>query len=949
MKYIRKILPLVLVIAILALLPLSTAMADTNVIHQSSTKQTITSGAVLEKITRFTTDGWLGINVLSIDLSNENIRVDTMTNPATIRKLTNTKALAEAKGAVAAINGGFFIWSKDSGMAEPIGAEIESGKLLTATPEFNDVKDSMGTFAIDQANQMLLDYWKTTITLTTPMGLPIPVGRYNKPYYGHKDLSVYDRKYTTTTIGNKTISDIAEMIVENGIVIEIRENQPATTIPENGYVVVTRGEGRSYLLNNFAPGDSVGFDITTTPDWTKLKMAVSGGAVLLKDGQIPQIFSHDTDKTPKRQPRTAIASSKDGKQLFLVTVDGRQNSSIGMTQLELAGFLQELGAHNALNLDGGGSTTMIARSPGTSSLQVMNKPSDGSLRGVTNAVGIFSLAPPSALDGLLIEATDPNVFVNTSRQLSVKGYDRYFNPVEIKPEEIKWSVTGVKGTFKDNTFYPTTYGEAKIKATVGKVSAQLNISVLTSPVQLELNHKLLKLSPGQKKTLSVTGVNRNGYRAAISPGDVKWAVKGTIGRMENGSLTAEGQGTGYITASVEKTNAHCAVSLVTTTTTVKEKFETINGSLVVYPESVTGSYVLSTQLKHAGRRSSKLTYDFSQLEGTRAAYVQFKNDGIALDPATEKLGLWVHNDHPNPSWLGAWVYDTAGKQHSVYFTKEIDWEGWKYVEVSLQGIQSPARLARIYVVQPNPVPDSGSLHFDDLTVTVTKSPDIDMKQVPKDTVPADSANKNVTYPKGSDAFSFTVFGQSYEPGPKETLKKSLLKKLTDLVNKSMAASAFVGATEHTAAKALKKPFAATNTGNKAFDIKTSRFIQLDMSKGGLRTSNSAQWFWLQEQLNSFKGSNVFLFMAGSPDSFSDSLEAKLFQDELTRYRQKTGKNIWVFYKDSKHTSYMDRGIKYITTAGFDEEGLDLLKTKTAKYVQVTVKGNTVTYQFKPLK
>jgi exopolysaccharide biosynthesis protein len=949
MKYIRKVIAFVLVIALMAMLPISTVMADTNIIHQASVKHTLTSGATLEKITRFTTDGWLGINVLRIDLSNPNVKVDTLTNPATVRKLTNTKALADIKGAIAAINGGFFIWSKDAGMAEPIGPVLEDGKLLTTSTDFNSTSDSMGTFAIDQANQMLLDYWKTTITLTTPVGESIPVGRYNKVYYGHKDLSIYDRRYTTTTIGNENASDLVEMIVENGIVVDIRENQPAVTIPENGYAIVTRGEGKSYLLNNFAPGDPVGLDISTTPDWTKLKMAVTGGAVLLKDGEIPQTFSHDTDKTPKRQPRSAIASSEDGQQLFLVTVDGRQNSSIGMTQLELAQFLQELGAQNALNLDGGGSTTMIARTPGNTALSVANRPSDGSLRNVSSAIGIFSLAPPSELDGLLIDTSDPNVFVNTSRQLKVKGYDRFFNPVEVKPEQIKWSVTGVKGTFKDGTFYPVTSGEAKVKATIGKVSAQFNMSVLTAPVQLELSEKLLKLSQGQKKNLKVTGINKNGYRTDISSSDITWAVKGTVGSISSGTLTAAGQGTGYLSASVGKTKAYCAVSVTTTTTTIKDKFEVLNGKLLVHPESVTGSYTLSMAQKHSGRRSSKLTYDFSQLEGTRAAYVEFKKGGIALDPATDKLGLWVYNDHSNPSWLGAWVYDTDGKQHTVYFTKDINWEGWKYVEVSLQSIKSPAKLTRIYAVQPNPVPDSGSLYFDELTVTVTKSPEFDMKQLPKDTVPVDSTNKSVTYPKGSDAFSFAVFGESYEPGAKETVKKSLLKKLTDSINKNLAAGAFVGSTEHNAAKSLKKPFVATNTGYKAFDVKTSRFIQLDMSKDGLRTSNAEQWRWFLDQLNSFKGNNVFLFMAGTPEGFSDTLEAKLFQDELTRYRQKTGRNIWVFYKGSKHSSYMDRGVKYITTAGFDEEGLDLLKAKTAKYVHVTVKGNTVTYQFKPIQ
>ena len=122
-------------------------------------------------------------------------------------------------------------------------------------------------------------------------------------------------------------------------------------------------------------------------------MAITGGAIILEDGSIPTSFSHNS---PGRHPRTAIGSSKDGDQVIMVTVDGRQQSSLGMTLTELASLMLELGAHNAINLDGGGSTTMAARRPGTRNVNVVNNPSDGMPRKVGNAVGVISTAPSSS-------------------------------------------------------------------------------------------------------------------------------------------------------------------------------------------------------------------------------------------------------------------------------------------------------------------------------------------------------------------------------------------------------------------------------------------------------------------------------------------------------------------------------------------------------------------------
>lgn len=93
--------------------------------------------------------------------------------------------------------------------------------------------------------------------------------------------------------------------------------------------------------------------------------------------------------SPKvRHPRTAAGVSADGRTLIILTVDGRQPGySVGVTLPEMADLMIELGAHDAVALDGGGSTSYYLRR--ADGVVVTNKPSDGKWRPVANQLGVW--------------------------------------------------------------------------------------------------------------------------------------------------------------------------------------------------------------------------------------------------------------------------------------------------------------------------------------------------------------------------------------------------------------------------------------------------------------------------------------------------------------------------------------------------------------------------------
>lgn len=116
---------------------------------------------------------------------------------------------------------------------------------------------------------------------------------------------------------------------------------------------------------------------------------VSGRPLIVDRGRISDelvLFPH----AESHEPRTAVGVSSDGRTVFLLTVDGRRGTTRGATLYDVADTLVELGAYRALNIDGGGSTTMFVASEGG----VVNRPSERNERVVLDHIGVVAPATP---------------------------------------------------------------------------------------------------------------------------------------------------------------------------------------------------------------------------------------------------------------------------------------------------------------------------------------------------------------------------------------------------------------------------------------------------------------------------------------------------------------------------------------------------------------------------
>jgi hypothetical protein len=148
-------------------------------------------------------------------------------------------------------------------------------------------------------------------------------------------------------------------------------------IPPNGAVLAAYG-ARMREVQAMGDGDTVRVLLTTLPRLPGGRapaLVIGGWPRILRDGvnvasDAATVEGTISRNAEARHPRTAVGLSRDGTTLFLLTVDGRAENSGGMTLVELADALRRLGAWQAMNFDGGGSTTMVIDGA------VVNKPSD---------------------------------------------------------------------------------------------------------------------------------------------------------------------------------------------------------------------------------------------------------------------------------------------------------------------------------------------------------------------------------------------------------------------------------------------------------------------------------------------------------------------------------------------------------------------------------------------
>ncbi|MGO4888776.1 S-layer homology domain-containing protein [Anaerobacillus sp. MEB173] len=359
------------------------------------------------------------VNVLDVNLNNPNTKLKLEPVPPLNRLVTTTnQALAnnrEGHHVVGAVNASFFSFATQM----PVNLVMQNNEIINygILSPTNDGPINQ-PFAFGMKNgKPIIDRFDAKVTYTHN-GRTIPVHSINTDRQD-TELVIFTPSHRLPTVGQNASQWATEIVVTNaskdtksisfgdtitGTVSEItRLGEGANSvIPQDGFVISANGRALADQLANVNVGDSISISTSIDATWQNADYMIATGPTLVRDGKVSISMNENSSFAKNREPRTAVAINKDGSRVFLVTIDGRQSGySDGATLRQFAEYLINLGADRAINLDGGGSTTMVARLPGYGFPTMINKPSDTSERRVSTTLQVIDTTPPVVVNDVV--------------------------------------------------------------------------------------------------------------------------------------------------------------------------------------------------------------------------------------------------------------------------------------------------------------------------------------------------------------------------------------------------------------------------------------------------------------------------------------------------------------------------------------------------------------------
>ncbi|MET7636993.1 phosphodiester glycosidase family protein [Streptomyces sp. NPDC001773] len=647
-----------------------------------NTSEKIGPGIDLQHVKALDQKGWYDAQFLNVDLSKRAVGTDLLTS-GPVASGGPLSVAANKAGAVAGVNGEFF----DIGASNAaLGGEVQNGQLVKSADISGRQHVGVSKDGIAQlvdltvnanANFGGADHKVLSLNAANGGGVPADGLIAFTPAWGD-----YSRNGGLTGVPN---DQIAEVLVKNGSVVSVTPNGPAGagTIADDSFVLVGRGASAT-ALRTLQPGDPVKLDYDLADNAAKtMKFALGHGGTIVSGGKV--VSGLDTSIAP----RTALGFKNGGKTLVLATWDGPGGTGKGGVGIdEEARDLAAMGVETAVNLDGGGSSTMVARALGEDAATVRNVPSDGHERNDPNGVGVFVAKGDGKLDQLLVKPAPGaasadggvKVFAGLHRALVAEGVDDHQTPVTVDPKSVRWSANGASVKGGTLTAPIKAHGTLTVNAHVGREHAQEKVSVLGAVDSVEMSSQRLSIpdaTPDNVVSVSVTGRDAQGYTAPIDPQDLSLDydhsvvdIKSVDGKLKITPLTDAGT---ILTVSVGGKSVQLPITVGVQTKTVYD-----------FDDDVLARW----------RNNSTAATTFSQdPDGLRIDFNAMRNVGITAMSATGRiqvpgqplrLRVRIKSSISVPNGLTYISYvDADGKSGGVYGTGLTASDNWQNASFTL--------------------------------------------------------------------------------------------------------------------------------------------------------------------------------------------------------------------------------------------------------------------------
>lgn len=454
--------------------------------------------------------------------------------------LSYMKGLLEKEGytVIAGINGDFY----DTVSGVPLGMSIHEGKIKNSGANYSNALGfkADGSAFVAPVN---FDY-----TLTVNGNASYKFNHINKPKGISNGLHFYNSQYgktTNTTVDSAeiilTATDSTEPVINgtiNAVVTSVVAKTKNTAIGDN-QIVLSAGMGtaNAELLSQLMLGDSVSFTVTDqTGLWGNATEAIGAYEIIAQNGVVST-----TDKVSN--PRTCLGIKADGS-IMLYTVDGRRAGySVGMNLTDVAAYMIERGCVSVINMDGGGSTTMMARMPGDTEAKVMNLPSDGKERSVSNGLFLVSKNQGSGFaSNLHLYPLTTVMMPGAQVQFTTKATDDLYSPAPIS-DSVIYNVDNNLGRITSDGLFTAgeNTGEGQLLTEAAGLKSSANIKI-TQDISINPNQTDIIIDSGKATDIGVKAYSR--YVPVISADNLfTWTCDEQIGTIDqNGVFVATDKG-----------------------------------------------------------------------------------------------------------------------------------------------------------------------------------------------------------------------------------------------------------------------------------------------------------------------------------------------------------------------------------------------------------------------
>lgn len=905
----------------------------------------VTPGLVHVKYERLDGAGWQQINILKAKLSDDTVKMKYL-HPETVAGPGATVTeMVERGGAVAGVNLDRFDINNSWAAA---GWGITDGEIIkSANP---DASASVGMTA-DGLGALVDLVLQGSVTFDDESS--VDIGGINVFSFDTQRIALYNSLWGAShrNRGLNGAAGIEVWVGADGKVSKTAQPVAEGAIPEGTQILVAKqGTAAATRLAALQLGDTATIAYGMQDDSLDIQEAGGAWHRLVRNGAA--VPGGNDEYFTGLNPRTLIGFSQDRTTAYFVVVDGRTAIARGMNFSELSALLIQLGAYDAINADGGGSSQMNVRQTGESATTVKNTPSDGYERLDGDGMG-FVLAKPGSgqLTGFAVKSmigaeNGLRVFPGLHRTLKGMGHDEKNSPVARTPQ--RWassqsSVATVSADAEVGIVAGHSPGTADISAASGIARGKARVQVLGKLDRLSVSENVINLEKqGSSTILTLTGHDAEGFAAPVEPQDVKVVNPEpdaiTVEPTEDGrfKISAIGeQGSALIDFRHGDVSTQVSVS-VPLEVRVIDDFGDISGWTTAHDRAPTGS--LEQGEGHEGSASIRLNYDFTESTATRGRYAVAPGTGIDIPGRPQKLSVWIKGDGKGSllrlqvmqaNGVRNWIDGPDGNQ-SLHAT----WTGWERKDFLVPAnFAFPLKLERIRVLETVAAKQyTGSMEFSQIFAYLppdgTAAPSVERAEDPIITEAGGTDESPLRVAVMSDAqFVGREPNSAQVQGARAALREIAAAKPDLLLINGDFVDEAADADFELAKRILDEELAGTTfpwyyvPGNhevmgspiskfeshfgpaqRHFDVEHTRFITLDSSSLKHATA-FAQVKMLREQLDDAAKNPAITGVVivshvptndplpSKSSQISDRREAALFDDWAREFRAETGKSI----------------------------------------------------------